>query len=181
MPFSSFIDGVLAQEGGYSDNPNDNGGPTNWGITQAVARANGYSADMQAMTRDQAVTIFQQEYWALLNLDQVDVLYTNLAGDIFELAVNMGPGTAGKFLQIAINCARFGSYDTAIGQDGEIGHGTITALRAIYEHRGVEGMQVVRGMVLSQACMHYMQIMQANPSQAQFEYGWVRGRIVGAP
>ncbi|WP_276203058.1 glycosyl hydrolase 108 family protein, partial [Enterobacter hormaechei] len=34
---------ILGKEGGYVDHPNDKGGPTNWGITQATARAHGYT------------------------------------------------------------------------------------------------------------------------------------------
>lgn len=36
------IDGILGLEGGYSTNPKDKGGETNWGITEATARAHGY-------------------------------------------------------------------------------------------------------------------------------------------
>jgi len=35
------IDRVIGVEGGYADHPADRGGPTRWGITQAVARAYG--------------------------------------------------------------------------------------------------------------------------------------------
>lgn len=33
------------------------GGPTNWGITQATARAHGYTYDMRNLTREQALAI----------------------------------------------------------------------------------------------------------------------------
>ena len=34
MPFEDAIDFVLEVEGGYSNNPNDRGGETNYGISQ---------------------------------------------------------------------------------------------------------------------------------------------------
>ncbi|EMA4431440.1 TPA: glycosyl hydrolase 108 family protein, partial [Enterobacter hormaechei] len=48
---------ILGKEGGYVDHPNDKGGPTNWGITQATARAHGYTGDMRNLTREQALAI----------------------------------------------------------------------------------------------------------------------------
>ena len=46
MTIDTLIDGVIGREGGYSNHPADRGGPTRWGVTEAVARANGYRGDM---------------------------------------------------------------------------------------------------------------------------------------
>ena len=56
------IDGILALEGGYTNNPHDRGGETHWGITEATARANGYNGEMKALTRDEAYAILEA-YW----------------------------------------------------------------------------------------------------------------------
>ena len=40
------IDGILVMEGNFSNNGKDKGGLTHWGITEAVARAHGYSGSM---------------------------------------------------------------------------------------------------------------------------------------
>ena len=53
------IDGILSIEGGYSNNPADRGGETNWGITKATARANGYQGEMKALTREEAYAILR--------------------------------------------------------------------------------------------------------------------------
>ena len=42
------IDVLIAREGGFVDHPADKGGPTRWGITQAVARRHGYMGQMEA-------------------------------------------------------------------------------------------------------------------------------------
>ena len=41
------IEEVIEREGGYVDHPADRGGPTRWGITEAVARRQGYMDDMR--------------------------------------------------------------------------------------------------------------------------------------
>ncbi|MGL5838096.1 MAG: glycosyl hydrolase 108 family protein, partial [Sphingorhabdus sp.] len=41
------IDEVIEREGGYVHHPADRGGPTNWGITEAVARRQGYVGEMR--------------------------------------------------------------------------------------------------------------------------------------
>ena len=40
------IDELIAREGGYTNHPADRGGPTRYGITEAVARAHGYDGPM---------------------------------------------------------------------------------------------------------------------------------------
>ena len=43
MNVESLIDALIDREGGFVDNPADKGGPTCFGITEAVARAHGYA------------------------------------------------------------------------------------------------------------------------------------------
>ena len=47
MDVDQLIDAVIDREGGYVDHPADKGGPTRFGITQAVARAHGYAEAMR--------------------------------------------------------------------------------------------------------------------------------------
>lgn len=57
------IDGILVMEGGYTNNPKDKGGATNWGITEATARAHGYTGEMINLTRAEAFSILEEDYW----------------------------------------------------------------------------------------------------------------------
>ena len=57
MTKDEIFDAILGKEGGYVNHSDDKGGPTNWGITQEVARAHGYSGDMRNLTRQQALDI----------------------------------------------------------------------------------------------------------------------------
>jgi lysozyme family protein len=51
------IDALIEREGGYVDHPADKGGPTCFGITQTVARAQGYAASMRQLPREEAAAI----------------------------------------------------------------------------------------------------------------------------
>jgi lysozyme family protein len=57
------IDDLITREGGYSNHPADRGGPTRYGITEAVARAHGYTGPMSLLPRDEAAAINRRLYW----------------------------------------------------------------------------------------------------------------------
>ncbi|SBL83892.1 Predicted lysozyme (DUF847) [Klebsiella oxytoca] len=94
---------ILEKEGRYVNNPNDKGGPTNWGITQAVANAHGYTGDMRNLTRAQALDIYEADYWYGPRFDQVAALSPDIAAELCDTGVNMGPVVAAKFLQRTLN------------------------------------------------------------------------------
>ena len=56
MDVDELIDDVIGREGGYSNHPADRGGPTRWGITEAVARAHGFAGDMRDFPREDAAS-----------------------------------------------------------------------------------------------------------------------------
>ena len=56
------INEIIRVEGGYSNDKNDAGGETMYGITVAVARANGYAGNMKDMPRKVAYDIYYNQY-----------------------------------------------------------------------------------------------------------------------
>jgi len=76
---------LLGNEGGFVV---DNGGPTRWGITEAVARRNGYAGDMTALPQSTAEAIAKTEYWDDLHLDN---LPTWAAFQLLDFHYNGGP------------------------------------------------------------------------------------------
>ena len=57
--FDYALDFVLREEGGYTNNPNDPGGETNYGI----CKRNYPNLDIKGLTRAQAIAIYRRDYW----------------------------------------------------------------------------------------------------------------------
>ena len=57
LDVEALVERVIDREGGYVNNAADKGGPTNFGITEAVARAQGYRGSMRSLRREEAVDI----------------------------------------------------------------------------------------------------------------------------
>jgi len=62
IDIDSLVEQLIDREGGYVNNAADRGGPTCFGITQEVARANGYCGSMRAFPRDEAAAIYTRLY-----------------------------------------------------------------------------------------------------------------------
>jgi len=91
---------LLAHEGGYSNHPSDPGGPTNYGITLADARAywkrDATAADVRAMPLAVARQIYRTKYWAALRGND---LPAGVDYAVFDYGVNSGIGRAGRVLR----------------------------------------------------------------------------------
>lgn len=109
---------ILQAEGGYVDDPRDPGGATNFGITRGTLGhwlgRPATIADVQAMTRETAATIYEHQYWRVTGCDQLPAGVDLMT---FDCAVNQGTAIAGRFLQQACG----------VSVDGIVGPRTIQA------------------------------------------------------
>ncbi len=169
---------VLSVEGGYSDHQDDRGGKTNWGITEAVARANGYTGDMKDLTQTQARAIYKAQYWDTLRLDDVAALSWAVSVELFDTGVNMGVAVAGKFLQRALNALnRKGQDFPDLTVDGVVGPMTVANLRAYMSRRGAEGQKVLLRALNALQGTRYIEIAEGRPDNESFVYGWFAQRV----
>lgn len=172
------LDRLIAKEGGYSNDPRDTGGETMFGVTARVARANGYAGSMKAMTREQAKAIYRSQYWIKPGFADVSLINQAVAEELFDTGVNMGPGNASEFLQIALNGLNNQARDYPdIGEDGDIGPGTLAALRAYLAKRGKDGEAVLVKALNCLQGARYIDLARGRMSQESFLFGWLRTRV----
>ena len=112
---------MLASEGGYVNHPDDPGGRTNLGVTQAtwenwIGRKSD-EAEMRSLTPAKVEPLYKKKYWdAVLG----DELPTGIDYLTFDFAVNAGVGRSIKTLQAAVSVAA----------DGWLGPITMAAVQA---------------------------------------------------
>jgi len=116
MNFDTAFHKLLGHEGGFVDHPADPGGATNWGITERVARANGYTGPMQLLPVEVAKTIYKKDYWLPIRADE---LPAEIRYAVFDAAVNSGNAQAVRWLQRAVGAT----------PDGIIGPRTLLAAK----------------------------------------------------
>jgi len=95
--FDYCLNEVLKSEGGYSNDPGDPGGPTNFGITIIDYRKyidpNGTASDVRNMHVEDAKKIYKARYWDVMHCDD---LPSGVDYAVFDYGVNSGVGRAPK-------------------------------------------------------------------------------------
>ncbi len=169
------INQVIEREGGYIDDPSDSGGETNYGVTVAVARGAGYFGAMRDLPRSVAFDIYVERFWVTVNGDGLQMLSPDIAEEVVDTGVNMGPGRAARFLQRALNVfnQRGNLYDD-ITVDGQIGAATLTALRYYLQKR--EGAILLLALNCLQAAA-YIDLAERREKDEKFIYGWLKNRV----
>jgi lysozyme family protein len=178
MDIDEMIEELIEREGGYVDHRADAGGPTRWGITEEVARAQGYEGDMRVLPRDKAAAIYLRIYWRRPGFDRVAALAPGVAAELFDTAVNMGPPVAAGFFQRALNALNRGGADYAdIAVDRRIGPKTLAALAGFIKVRGATGEEVLLKALNALQGERYIALAESRPANEAFLYGWLAARL----
>lgn len=148
-PWEIAITFVLEQEGGYTFDPADPGGETNFGISKKSYPA----LDILNLTIDEAKSIYKNNYW---NACRCDNLPFPFAVSIFDMAVNQGTVTAIKTLQ-----ETFG-----VVADGIFGPATLAAVT-----KGASDPRKFK-LFLARRLTAYARLMAANQSLLVFARNW---------
>jgi hypothetical protein len=127
--FNECLAVVFSEEGGYTNDPDDPGGPTNFGITLKDLedwRGRPVTAeDVKNMTKAEAREIYRSKYW---NPMQCGDLPAGIDLEVFDFGVNAGPRTAIRMLQSVLG----------VIADGSIGPITLSASRAAVPRTVIE-------------------------------------------
>ena len=173
------LEALIEREGGYVNHRADHGGPTRFGITEAVARAHGYRGAMASLPRDEAATIYRRLYWLRPKFDLVAVRAPRIAAELFDTGVNMGPAVAATFLQRALTALNRNGRDFVdLVPDGRVGPLTLAALDGFFGARGKRGGETVllRALEALQG-ERYLRLAERRPANEAFLYGWLANRI----
>ena len=108
--FDACLAHLLKHEGGFSAHPQDPGGVTNLGVTQAVwedwtDRAVN-EAEMRALTPEKVKPLYKELYWDRVKGDK---LPAGVDYCVFDAAVNSGVRRASQWLQISLGVTADGS------------------------------------------------------------------------
>jgi lysozyme family protein len=174
----TLVDDVIDREGDYVHHPADRGGPTRWGITEAVARAQGFTGSMRTLSREAAADIYRNIYWFAPGFDRIAARAPRIAAELFDTGVNMGTAAAIGFLQRALNALNRSARDYPdIVVDRTIGPATLHALDGFLRARGPRGETVLLRAIEALQGERYIALAERRPSQEAFLYGWLANRI----
>ena len=169
---------TAAAEGGLTDDPQDRGGITNYGVSLAFLTdlSHGSQADKHALkdlgidtavnrqtiirlTKNQAEGVFKYYFWDSLKLDELPLKMGCL---IYDAAVNHGRIWGVKLAQRGYNKVY---PNESLVVDGKLGPKSRAALSSHDE-------ACVHDAILDARNAYYDAIIKNRPSQKVFERGW---------
>lgn len=165
------IDNIIEREGGYVDDPDDGGGPTNMGITLETLAAwrekqrRGVGAkvtawDVKRLDRAEAYAIYYHEYVTGPGFDQIKNI--TLRELVVDFGVHSGQPRAGRMLQMAVNRHE----GRTLKVDGEVGPKTLAAVN------GLPGASL--GVIYMGLRVAFMgRVITNKRSQAKWAAGWM--------
>lgn len=175
---------VLGIEGGYVNDPVDNGGATKYGISLRFLVAEGKidtdgdgiadfdldmdgdidGRDIRRLTRGDAIWLYYECFWKRYDCE----FYPEPLGEaMFDQAVNGGARAANTLLQRALN--RVHPTDR-LHVDGKVGPATRARLLKVLDERWIG---VLMDAYRHEAKQRYHAIVANNPSQRRFLNGWL--------
>jgi lysozyme family protein len=167
------IGAVVALEGGFVDHPSDPGGATNWGITERVARQNGYRGPMSALPKQTAIDIYRRQYIerpGFLPLVEIDPA---VAQEVIDTGVNMGPARPTRFFRRAVNA----TCNTSLPITDSMDAVTVKAWADCRANLGPVACVRMLDSLDGQQRAEYDRLVRVNPKLRVFHRGWINHRI----
>lgn len=173
---------TAAIEGGYVNDPDDNGGETYKGISRkwhpdwtGWSIIDVYKQSHSLKTGDTisgetlaklVMEFYQLKFWDSNRLDEIND--QDIANEIYDTGVNMSYKTAAKILQEALNLLNRNCKDYPdINVDGMIGKATLDIVNNHkYPRAIVKTLNVLQGARYVDLCKH-------DPNQEKFFRGWL--------
>ena len=178
---------TMSHEGGYVNDPDDSGGETycgiarkyhsdwsGWAIIDGIKKTRSLKVNeiiSGTILKDKVLEFYKIKFWDVNSLDRIHS--SKISGELFDTGVNMGTGTAAKFLQEAVNLLnKNGRRHPDLIVDGKIGNKTISTINGVYcasTRLTLALLKTLNGLQF----MKYVKICESRPSQEKFFYGWL--------
>jgi lysozyme family protein len=162
---------ILEHEGGYTNDPDDAGGETTWGITVSGARAHGYRDNMRDFPVEYAKGIYKNDYWNPIKGDlQPDQA---IAEKMLDTGVNIGIHQVTRFLQRTLNVLN--KRETLwpdIVVDGVFGPMTLEILATALSKDPRYRQAILKGIKCLQGA-RYIELSEGNRKLETFTLGWL--------
>lgn len=172
--FDECFEKLIGIERGYSNNPNDPGGETKYGVSKRSYP----DEDIKNLTLDRAKYLYRRDFWDKLRLDDVGAYSLRVAEIMFEFGVNAGVHWSGVYLQRALNALnRRGTLFSDIKEDGVVGANTLKSLKSYASARGHNGEAVLFKCLNAQVGAYYIDICRKNERLEEFFFGWIDNRV----
>ena len=137
---------------------------------------------MRSLPQSFARDVYKRRYWLEPKFAAVSLISEAIAEELADTGVNMGPATAVRFLQRALNALnQGGTLYQDLKLDGLMGPTTLNALHAYKKHRGHEGERVLVNALNCLQGNRYVELAEEDPTQETWLFGWLRARVVFVP
>lgn len=149
---------IIRIEGGYSNDPDDLGGETKYGISKRSYP----KEDIKNLTIERAVEIYKRDFWNPCKLDKIENQIT--ANIIFRFVVNAGVPRGVRLLQETLNT--FVPLIAGVKVDSIVGNQTLYAVGVIRPIRLQDSLRVA-------ICRYYLDVVLLKPVQKKHFQGWI--------
>jgi lysozyme family protein len=182
--FKTAFELVMRIEGGYANDPDDNGGETYKGISRKnfpgwpgwktvdlikSTHPKNLDAALEGSVLVQGLVLgfYKTIFWDCLNLDKI----TNqaIATELFDTSVNMGQGWGSLFLRQALNLNNNGGKDYPDISEEIKNIGPLT-IKCCNEHKRPN--ELFKTLNILQGA-RYIDIIRNNPKQEKFFRSWL--------
>ena len=168
--FEVAVSVVLLHEGGLTNNPNDPGGLTDFGISLRFLRAAGIDGnmnrsdhigpeDIRALTPTKAKSIYYTYFYIKYNINYIQSQM--LTNSLLDMAVLMGGQEAIWLLQIPVNKLVEGKVNI----DGLLGQKTLALVNCANSEQ-------LNFNFKDQCRTHFLELVAKNPKLKGFLDGW---------
>ena len=164
--FAFAVNYLLQNEGGLVDNPHDEGGITNFGISYRYYKTiypDAIPDDIRNITIYQAKEFYKKMFWDHSRWQEITCQVT--ANLVFDMHVSMGMAAATKILQRGLCCVA-GNANWLL-DDGIFGDNTLRMINALKD------IDLLSIALRSERAGYYRDIVVKDPSQKIFLEGWL--------